>query len=464
MRAGRRCRTVLLLTVMAALCLALGSSTAWATEITLSGGEDSLWIAGDDGVIINGGPQGGFCDVRSAGSGAYLEDAALPDQNGGFQGDAFDCAAMVWVGDRQYGGVGDFTTNEVNFRETAIAGLGVQMSYRALSTQSTLRVLLRLSNSGGPPVSAEVAYVNNFGSDAATMVTASSDGDLAYTTADRWIVTDDSTTGEDPANTSVFYGPGSPRETPTSANQTVFTSGGTEGSLETFSLVIEPGTTQTLMFFQQLNPTSVEAAADAAQYDSTPPPGHPLTEGMTPADFGTIVNWDYGALSQGACSDGVDNDGDGRVDHPADRQCESPSDPSEFSQCSDSLDNDDGGGVDYPEDAGCRSARDNSESPNPQCSDAVDNDGDGASDSAADPGCTSPRDNNEANAACADGVDNDGDGRTDYPDDPGCRSRADNSESPNPQCSDGADNDGDGRTDYPDDPGCRSVRDNSEAD
>src|SRR6188472_1443573 len=50
------------------------------------------------------------------------------------------------------------------------------------------------------------------------------------------------------------------------------------------------------------------------------------------------------------CADGMDNDGDGRVDY------------------------DPGGAAD---DFGCSSANDNSESPNPECADGIDNDSDG---------------------------------------------------------------------------------------
>jgi hypothetical protein len=428
MRAARRSRTVLLLTLMGVLCLALGSSTAWATDALLTGGEGSVWSVSDDIVTTNGQPSGGTCVFQSGtpGAGAGTPDAMIPGQP-----DAFDGATMAWVIGTQIGGVGVFSPSEANFAPVAIpGGPTAQMNFRALSTQSTLRVLLRLTNPTGSTITVPVEYVNNFGSDTFTQVIASSTGDLGYGLGDRWIVTDDEyPTESDPANTSVFYGPSTPAEVPVSVSAMVFNCGAPQGSLERFVLEIEPGATETLMFFQQLNPTSAEAAADAPQFDTTPPPGHPLTEGMTPADFATIVNWNYGAAPPPECSDGVDNDGDGRIDHPADRQCESPSDPSEDPQCSDSLDNDADGDVDSPADAGCRSARDNSESPNPQCSDAVDNDGDS---------------------------------KTDYPDDPGCRSRTDNSESPNPQCSDGADNDGDGRTDYRDDPGCRSARDNTE--
>ncbi len=94
------------------------------------------------------------------------------------------------------------------------------------------------------------------------------------------------------------------------------------------------------------------------------------------------------------CSDGVDNDGDGKVDFPNDNGCSSPNDNDERPECSDGVDNDGDGLIDYPNDPGCSSAEDNSEAN--QCSDGVDNDGDGKVDYPNDPGCTSPQDNDEA--------------------------------------------------------------------
>jgi hypothetical protein len=78
------------------------------------------------------------------------------------------------------------------------------------------------------------------------------------------------------------------------------------------------------------------------------------------------------------------------------QQCRSLCPP--LPQCSDGLDNDADGKTDYPTDPGCSSPDDNSESPNPpppQCSDGLDNDGDKKIDYPADPGCSSPDDNSE---------------------------------------------------------------------
>src|SRR3989344_3088456 len=72
-------------------------------------------------------------------------------------------------------------------------------------------------------------------------------------------------------------------------------------------------------------------------------------------------------------------------------------------ECSDGTDNDQDGKTDYPADPGCSSASDDDETnapppppPSPQCSDGIDNDQDGLIDM-VDPGCTDSSDNDETN-------------------------------------------------------------------
>jgi hypothetical protein len=144
-----------------------------------------------------------------------------------------------------------------------------------------------------------------------------------------------------------------------------------------------------------------------------------------------------------ACSNGIDDDGDGFKDWPADIGCPNPNNNNEANlpQCNDGRDNDNNGFVDFgpgPRDPGCTSATDTTEvsppAPGPattQCSDTVDNDGDGKVDYPNDPGCTSRADTDEADplvpTACSDGIDNDSDLRIDLAD-PGCSSASDNDE------------------------------------
>lgn len=65
------------------------------------------------------------------------------------------------------------------------------------------------------------------------------------------------------------------------------------------------------------------------------------------------------------CSDGLDNDGDGLVDHPDDPGCRMASSMLEAPECNDGLDNDSDLAVDFPADSLCRSAWDDDEATNP---------------------------------------------------------------------------------------------------
>lgn len=75
-----------------------------------------------------------------------------------------------------------------------------------------------------------------------------------------------------------------------------------------------------------------------------------------------------------ACNDGNDNDGDSKIDYPADPGCSSTTDTTESPDptpppppaiCNDGLDNDGDGKVDFPADLGCSSTTDTTEAPDP---------------------------------------------------------------------------------------------------
>jgi len=58
------------------------------------------------------------------------------------------------------------------------------------------------------------------------------------------------------------------------------------------------------------------------------------------------------------CSDGADNDGDGKIDFPNDLGCTSATDTTEKAACSDGADNDGDGKIDFPNDPNCSSTAD----------------------------------------------------------------------------------------------------------
>ena len=201
------------------------------------------------------------------------------------------------------------------------------------------------------------------------------------------------------------------------------------------------------------------------------------TDTTNPQTYNPSLNDESRATSE--CQDGRDNDGDAKIDYPADRGCTSRQDYSEAGgqyQCANGLDDDSDGLIDC-QDPGCWAGADLSTcNPNldnegagtSACQDGRDNDSDGKIDYPNDPGCSSRQDYTEDDprTACNNGLDDDQDGLIDYGRDPGCASTADTSErDPNgPQCDNGIDDDGDTRVDYPADTGCTGPTDTTEQD
>jgi hypothetical protein len=93
-------------------------------------------------------------------------------------------------------------------------------------------------------------------------------------------------------------------------------------------------------------------------------------------------------------SRGLDRDGDGAFDGDERRAGTDPANAGSVEgACDDGVDNDGDGWVDFPDDPGCASARATIE--NPGCSNAVDEDGDGAVDFPADTACATAADASE---------------------------------------------------------------------
>jgi hypothetical protein len=221
------------------------------------------------------------------------------------------------------------------------------------------------------------------------------------------------------------------------------------------------------------------------------PLGPPCSDGLDDDGDGKVDAEDPGcaaaddtdesddAAGPTACSNGVDDDGDGLADHPYDPGCfgvgdDDEIDPEVTPACANGIDDDGDGKIDFPDDPGCDGRGDDREEDPPQpaaCGNRVDDDRDGLVDEPFDPGCAGPGDQSEvdpaAPPACGNGMDDDGDGLADWPADPGCRGRGDTDEadpaSP-PACANHRDDDGDGATDWPADPGCGWASDGDEAD
>ena len=189
-------------------------------------------------------------------------------------------------------------------------------------------------------------------------------------------------------------------------------------------------------------------------------------EDATPSD-GAVID---AAPPAPQCADGLDNDGDGRVDLD-DRGCDDAADDDEgdeifLAECADGEDNDADGLIDTfdPDCSSAADPRERGENPITACGNGIDDDGDGAIDFPEDTGCSGLGDDDETSGdqppRCANGIDDDGDGRVDWPADPGCAGRGDGDEADPPRipaCANGVDDDGDEAVDWPADTGCESA-------
>lgn len=87
----------------------------------------------------------------------------------------------------------------------------------------------------------------------------------------------------------------------------------------------------------------------------------------------------------------------------------------------------------------------------------------GSNPNKSDPGCTSYTDDSELGTIqCDNGLDDDSDTKIDYPNDPSCTSPSDNTELGTTQCDNNIDDDNDLKIDYPNDTDCYNINDNSE--
>ena len=101
-----------------------------------------------------------------------------------------------------------------------------------------------------------------------------------------------------------------------------------------------------------ITPTQYLATAGDADLDGAVDPIDNCPEVPNPDQADADLDG-RGDLCDDACSDGLDNDGDGAIDFPYDRGCASAAATIENPACDDGFDNDGDGAIDWPEDATC---------------------------------------------------------------------------------------------------------------
>ena len=209
--------------------------------------------------------------------------------------DAFDNGLVVAIDGTAFidadGNAGMTVPDQVvTVDNTTFAPVHVTRTDRALHSSPTLRTLLKFTNTGGTPANLSVEWDSDLGSDSATEVRASSNGNDTYQLNDRWAVSsDDPTAPSDPVLTFVMFGQHAATHPDTIVDalgndQTCFT-------VDT-PISVPAGGTRYLLFFTEMNGKIRAAVKGTAKFDTLAAGDAPLT-GIKSAVLNRIENWNF---------------------------------------------------------------------------------------------------------------------------------------------------------------------------
>lgn len=220
--------------------------------------------------------------------GAFVWDIYLPGFIGNGSNDAYDAGVQLTLGGvtfqnadsvaLQYPGV-----PEIWLGPDTVSGLQVTRRVYVSPVRRFARFLEVIENRGSATVALTAAIDINLGSDGATILVGTSDGDATFETSDRWIITDDADATGDPTLMHVIQGTG--------ASVVPSTVAAPAGGLQyTFPLSVPAGGKVILMHYASQNSDRASAnlnatALSALGYDDD------LAE-LSAEDRAAVINWD----------------------------------------------------------------------------------------------------------------------------------------------------------------------------
>lgn len=205
--------------------------------------------------------------------------------------DAYDTCYYLDVGGVRYTAAGAAATTSLGGRQIEMAEVAVgalrakRLVYVPASGGTYARFLDVISNPGASDVATTVRISGNLGSDTGTVVTATSSGDTAVTTADTWFATDDASDGAgDTSIAHVFQGGPGSFVTVSAASIT------TDSPSWQFDVTVPAGGRIAVMFFAVQATNRAASSAEAARVVALP------AETLTgiEAYVGDIVNFPVG--------------------------------------------------------------------------------------------------------------------------------------------------------------------------
>lgn len=169
-------------------------------------------------------------------------------------------------------------------REVTVPGTGNEDFARTIDT---------FTNSTASPITTTVRFVANLGSDAATHIFGTSDGNTTWDPTDQWIGTDDGTNGSGtPATIHYIYGPGGIHPTTVSIDGDVV-NGIRDNLVWTYDLTVPAGQTVRLGYFSIVATTQAAATAAANTLVTATGPGGQAAAFLTPSELDSLVNFDW---------------------------------------------------------------------------------------------------------------------------------------------------------------------------
>jgi Ca2+-binding RTX toxin-like protein len=225
--------------------------------INLTDGSGYLWDIQDDGRINNGTND------------AYDGGMSLVGFTGNSTPSTEDAGREVVLG--------TYTSGQVSIaRKVYVPNTGTGFA----------RFLEIVTNTGTTSTVYNLGINSNLGSDVSTNVINTSSGDTVFSTADKWIITDDGTNGGgDPAVAHVFAGTGGIAPTSVTQNDDIIT--------YNFSLSLAPGETKIIAHFgvQAANQSDVALAVNYIQSQPSA-----IFAGMSSQELAQVVNYVTGPV------------------------------------------------------------------------------------------------------------------------------------------------------------------------
>ena len=247
-----------------------------------------------------------------------------PDSAGSFYDgnstDAYDNWGYVYVDNTQYDAAGldcptEFNGRQIDYPETDMSGLKVSRKiYVPSSGPAFSRSVTFLRNPTGAPITVNLNFEGNLGSDSGTLILATSSGDATITdpTNDSWATSADSATSpSDPPLAHVWdttlnagvadrvdhiYG--------ASTGTTPWANGADEVRALYDNVTVPAGATIGYMQVEAQRSTIADANAAAPQLAVGP---QDVFAGLTDPELSTLQNWDGNDIDQDGVANTADN-------------------------------------------------------------------------------------------------------------------------------------------------------------